>query len=210
MQNKIKTYNRIAAILIFIGMPVLFWALGDVPRRSNLKETISLLTLVSFSLLLMQFYLTRSNRKIIKEHKMSKIVSWHRYIGYVFVTVLLVHPYLIVVPRYFEAGVAPNEALVQMISTFDNPGIILGIIAWSLILIIGLTSMFRKMLPLSYKTWRALHGVLSILFITISTWHVIQLGRHIDTTMMAFVLIAAGGGVLLLLRTYFLPTIKKA
>ena len=210
MQNKIKTYNRIAAILIFIGLPILFWTLGDVPKRSNLKEAISLLTLVSFSLMLMQFFLARSNQKIIKEHKMSRVVNWHRYIGYIFVTVLLVHPFLIVVPRYYEAGIDPIEAFVQMLTTFDNPGIILGMIAWCLMLLLGLTSMFRKVIPLSYKTWRLIHGILSIAFISTATWHAIQLGRHTEKAMTIFMLIAAGIGVLLLLKTYLTPKLKKA
>ncbi|WP_321373321.1 ferric reductase-like transmembrane domain-containing protein [uncultured Draconibacterium sp.] len=210
MQNKIKTYNRVAAILIFIGLPVLFWTLGDFPRRSALKETISLLTLISFSLMLLQFYLTRSNRKVLKEHKMSRIVNWHRYIGYFFVTVLLVHPFLIVLPRYYEAGIDPVEAFVQMLTTFDNPGIIIGIVACCLMLILGLTSLFRKVIPLSYNTWRIIHGILSMLFITTSSWHAIKLGRHIDTAMLTFIIVAAGAGILLLLKTYLLPTQKKA
>ncbi|WP_347840804.1 ferric reductase-like transmembrane domain-containing protein [uncultured Draconibacterium sp.] len=210
MQNKIKIYNSIAAILIFIGMPILFWALGDAPKRSVLKESISLLTLVSFSLMLMQFYLARSNRKIIKEHKMSRIINWHRYLGYAFVTVLLFHPFLIIVPRYYEAGVDPTDAFVQMLSTFDNPGIILGIVAWSLMLVLGITSLFRKVIPLSYKTWRTIHGILSLLFIATASWHAIKLGRHIDTPLIIFIVTAGGIGILLLLKTYFLPSNKKA
>ena len=209
MENKIKIYNRIAAVLIFIGLPLLFWALGDTPKRSNLKETISLLTLISFSFMLLQFFLTRSNRKIIKEHKMSRVVNWHRYLGYIFVTVLLIHPFLLVVPRHFEAGISPGEAFVEMLTTFDNPGIILGIIAWSLMLILGFTSMFRKVLPLSYKTWRIIHGILSMLFITIGTSHIILLGRHADKAMSFFILVGAGMGILLLLQTYLLPIPKS-
>jgi len=46
---RIKIYNRIAAVLVFIGLPILFWALGDVPKRIVLKEALSILTLVAFS-----------------------------------------------------------------------------------------------------------------------------------------------------------------
>ena len=41
MKLDLKTYNVIAAVLVFIGLPVLFYALGDFPRRSVLKEAIS-------------------------------------------------------------------------------------------------------------------------------------------------------------------------
>lgn len=210
MQDKIKTYNRIAAILIFSGLPVMFWALGDIPRRTNLKEAISILTLVAFSMMLAQFYLARSNRQILKEHKMSKVLKWHKAIGYIFVGILIVHPFLIVVPRYFEAGVSPKDAFVTLITTFDNFGVILGMIAWVLMFIIGITSLIRDQLPVSYLTWRVVHGTLSITFMATATWHAIELGRHTDKAMSIFMLIMATGGVFLLLKTYFIKTPQKA
>jgi len=130
-------YNYIIAVLLFIGLPLLFWAFGDIPRRTALKESISILTLIAFSMMLGQLYLTRTNRKILKDHKQSRVHKLHKTIGYIFVFVLLVHPFLIVVPRYFEAGVEPIEALIKMISTYDTTGVLLGIIAWSLFLILG-------------------------------------------------------------------------
>jgi predicted ferric reductase len=210
MENRIRIYNRITAILVFIGLPILFWALNDLPNRSNLKETISLVTLVSFSLMLGQFYLARSNRNVLKAHKMSRVVKWHKVIGYTFVSILLVHPFLIVVPRYYESGVDPIEAFVTLITSFDNPKIILGMVAWSLMLIIGLTSLFRNQLPFSYKTWRIIHGILSIVFISAATWHAVSLGRHTDKPMSIFMIVLATGGILLLLRTYLSKSTKTA
>lgn len=210
MESKIRIYNRTAAILIFIGLPVLFWALGDVPKRTTLKETLSLITLIAFSMMLAQFYLARSNRAILKGHKMGKIVKWHKVLGYIFVSILLVHPLLVVVPRYFESGISPEDAFITLITTFDSPGVILGIIAWFLMLIIGITSLIRNQLPMSYKTWRVVHGVLSIAFITVGTWHAVELGRHSTTSMSVFMIFMAGVGVLLLLKTYFLPSPKKS
>lgn len=209
MENKIKIYNRIFAILVFVGLPILFWALGDVPKRSNLKETISIITLVSFSLMLGQFYLTRGNRSMLKEHKMSKVVKYHKIIGYIFVSILLVHPFLIVVPRYFEAGISPKDAFLTLIGSFDSVGVLFGMIAWVLILVIGLTSMFRNQLPMSYKTWRVIHGILSMAFIVFASLHVINLGRHIDEAMSIFMIVMASGGVFLLLHTYFFKSSKK-
>ena len=210
MENKIKIFNRIIAILVFIGMPLLFWALGDIPRRTNLKEAISILTLVAFSMMLGQFYLARSNRQILKEHKMSKVINWHKVIGYTFVSVLLVHPIFIVVPRYFESGVEPKEAFITIITSFDNFRVMLGMVAWVLMLIIGITSMFRDQLPMSYKTWRVFHGILSVIFIAVATWHATSLGRHTGTAMSIFMITMAAGGVLLLLKSYFTKTPQKA
>ncbi len=205
-----KIYNRIAGILFFLALPLLFWALGDTPRRSFLKEIISILTILAYFLMLGQFFLSRGNKNVLKSHKMVKVVKLHKVIGYIFVSVLLAHPFLIVLPRFFEAGIAPGEAFTTIITTWDSQGIILGMVAWTLMLILGLTSAFRKRLGMKYTTWRVFHGLLSIAFITLATWHAMDLGRHTDLPMSLYMGAVAGIGVLLLLRTYLFNPAKKA
>lgn len=209
MLSDMKKYNTIIAILLFVGLPLLFWALGDVPRRTVLKESISILTLLAFSIMLAQVYLSRTNRKMLKGHKMSGVLKLHKVIGYIFVSILLLHPFLIVVPRYFEAGVDPIEAFFTLLNNYDTTGVLLGIIAWSLMLVLGLTSLFRRRIGMSYKTWRVYHGILSILFIGLASWHAIDLGRHTNAAMSTFIIILAGGGMILLLNTYLLKPIKS-
>jgi len=210
MESKIKIYNRIGAIVVFIGLPVMFWALSEVPHQSVLRESISVITLLAFSFMLLQFYLSRINRPVLKEHNMGKVLKWHKTLGYIFVVVLLIHPFLVILPRYYESGIDPKDAFMTMITTFSSPGIILGMIAWCLMFLIGLTSLIRKILPLSYKTWRLIHGILSIAFIITATLHVLKLGRHIDKSLSVFIIILAAGGVFLLIRTYILSNSKKA
>lgn len=209
MEKRIKIYNIIAAVVIFFGLPILFWLLGDFPSRNALKNGISLLTIFAFCMMLAQFYLARSNKNILAAHKMSKVLKYHKYIGYIFISILIIHPFLIVVPKYFDSGLDPIDAFVMIITTFESSGIILGITAWILMLIIGVTSFYRKKLFLAYPNWRYFHGILSIVFIIISSWHAIELGRHINLPMSIFIIILAGIGVLLLLKTYFLEPQNK-
>ena len=208
MSEYIEKYNIIVAILLFIGLPLLFWFLGDFPRRSVLKESIAIFTILAFFLMLGQFFLARSNKNI-KVFKMGKIVKIHIFIGYVFVFVLLVHPFLIVVPRYFESGVAPMEAFITILTTFNSQGVVLGMIAWCIMLILFITSLFRKKLGIKSKTWRMFHGILSILFVSVAAWHAINLGRHTDFAMSVYMIILAAGGVLLLLKTYIFESALK-
>ncbi len=203
MENQIRKYNIIAAILVFVGIPVLIYALGDFPRRSLLKESISLLTILSFSLLIAQFFLARSNKKMLKSNKMIRVIKIHKIIGYIFVSVILVHPILIVLPRYFEGGINPVEAFTIMLTTTDSTGVLLGITSWVLLLILGLTSFFRNKLAMKYKTWRMFHGILSMIFISTATWHAIDLGCHTTLPISVFLLILATSGIILLFITYF-------
>ena len=209
MENKIKIYNWIAAIIVFIALPVLIYSLSDFARRTLLKEVISLLTILAFFAMIAQFYLSRANKNMLTSHKMAKVVKWHKVLGYIFVSVLLIHPFLIVLPRYFEAGISPNNAFTELLSNFNMKGLILGLTAWILMLVIGLTSIFRGKLPFSYKTWRVIHGYLSVAFILTAALHVVDMGRHINETMAWLIAILSVTGVVMLLRTYIFKPISQ-
>ena len=207
MENKMAIYNGIAAITVFIVLPVLVYSLGDFERRTLLKEAISLLTILAFFIMLMQFYLSRANRNVLTGHKMAKVVKWHKVLGYVFVSALLFHPFLIVLPRYFEAGIDPLDAFTELLSNFNQKGLLLGLIAWIFMVIIGLTSLLRNRLPFSYKTWRVIHGYLSMAFIITASLHVVDMGRHINQPMAWIIAILSISGVAMLLRTFILKSV---
>lgn len=205
-----KTYNKIALVAIFILLPIGIYLFGNFPIRTTLKESFSITTLVAFFVMLLQFILSRLGRTISQEHKMAAILKWHKALGYVFVSILLFHPFFIVIPRYFEAGIAPVDAFVLILETYSKtPALLIGIIAWCVMLLIGITSFFRNNLGMSYTTWRVVHGILSILFIVLADIHILSLGRHINAGMSFMILFLSLIGIGLLLRTYFIKSPQK-
>ena len=200
MKNKINSI--LLLILLFIGTPIVFYTTGNYPRRTLLQEFFSILTLLSFSLMLAQFFLARTNRKLVSEHSIRSIITTHKIIGYMFLSVLLLHPFLVIIPRFLEPGIGGVDAFVQMTTTLSSPGIVLGIFAWSLAFILGTTCLLGKKLSLTYKTWRLTHGIWAILFIVVASWHAIDLGRHITSPFAYVIVFAALIGVLPLLTTY--------
>jgi len=198
-------------IALFLGLPVLFWAFGDFHENTVLKESLSVVVILSFSLMIGQFFLARSSKVFLKEVKSSKLIKLHKIIGYVFVPIIMLHPFFIVIPRYFEAGVEPADAFLTMITTLNSSGVLFGISAWVLMVVLGLTSFFRDKLGMSYKTWRIFHGILSIVFIIVACLHVLNLGSHIDVPMSLFIVITGFAGALLLLKMYiFKPKTVKS
>ena len=208
MDEYIKKYNLRAALLIFIVLPILFLVLGDFPWRTVFKESLSIIFILTFFLMIGLFFITRGNDSVVKSFGMSNLIKYHKYIGYFCVSVFLIHPFLLVVPRYFESGIDPTEAFFTIITTFESRGVVLGIIAWCLMLILGITSFLRNRLPMKYTTWRYFHGVLVMLFILLATWHMVDLGRHTDLIMSIYVIILAVSGISLLLKTYILKPVK--
>ncbi|MDX2485569.1 MAG: ferric reductase-like transmembrane domain-containing protein [Pseudodonghicola sp.] len=208
-----RTYAIIAALAVFFGLPLLFYALGDAPRRSVLKEAISILTLLAVSMMIGQFFLARSNETLLTLFKPPQIQKVHKYIAYSAVGVIFLHPVLIVLPRYLEGGVRPWDAFLTMITTFDSLGILLGLFAWVLMLVLAVTAFFRrKLIPhfsARYRGWRYFHGGLAVTFIIAALWHAIELGRHTDIAMSAFFVTLVLIGFVLLAKLYWGAIPKK-
>lgn len=202
MVEYLKNNVQLQILAVFIGGPLLIWAAAGDPARTPLKESLSVLTLLAFSLMIGLFYLARPNRAAVRQISAGKLLRWHKLIGYIAAPVLLVHPVLLVLPRYFEAGLAPGEAFRTMVTTTSSSGILFGLGAWCLMLLLGLTALLRKQLPLTYPTWRRVHGVLALLCVVSAALHALDLGRHADSAMAGFILLASAGGVYLLLKSY--------
>ncbi|MEP3331052.1 ferric reductase-like transmembrane domain-containing protein [Sedimentitalea sp.] len=197
----------LAAIAVFVGGPLLFYALGDAPRRSLLKEAISIATLLAFAAMLAQFFMARSNRWLLSVFKPPQIQKVHKYIAYTAVVVILLHPALIVLPRALEGGIRPWDAFWTMISELGSLGIVLGLIAWVLLLVLTAMAYLRrpiiKRLPTHYKGWRYVHGGFAVSFAVLALWHSIALGRHTDIAMSALFLGLAAIGFAMLAKLYW-------
>lgn len=190
------------SMLVLTGVPlVLIWAMENFPERSLLKESLSVITILAFFQLVGQFFWGRTNRPAVRQLTMSSVLKYHKIVGYSFVTIMVLHPIYVVIPRFFEAGVAPADAFITMITTM-NTGIVLGFIAYCLMLLLTVTSFIRSSLPMKYKSWRLLHGILAILFALAAVWHVIDLGRHSTLLMSILLSVLTAGGILLLIKTY--------
>jgi predicted ferric reductase len=195
--------------IVFMVVPIVLYFLGDTPKRDLLFESLSILTILGFSLLLSQFFLARTNSGLVKDIRMVNVLKIHKVIGYVFISILLLHPFFIVVPKLFDNGVSATDAFLKIITSFNSLGVILGIIAYCSMVLILITSFFRFKLHLNYKTWRYLHGYLTMLFIITATWHVINLGRHSNNPFSIYYLLAVVSGLYFLLKTYAFKTSKK-
>lgn len=208
-----KTQNYIlkfsVLIIIFIVVPLFLYFSGNFPERTTLMETISVVTILAFSLILSQFFTSRLNFKLVKQIRMVNVLAIHKFIGYVFISIILLHPFFIIIPKFFDDGVAPSDAFVRLITTFSSTGVILGLIAYASMLILMVTAFFRFKLHLQYRTWRKLHGYLTLLFVITATWHVINMGRHSDTSFILFYIGVVAVGISYMIRTYFFKTSKK-
>lgn len=208
MRTYLKMYHLLIAVALFISIPIVFYLMSDAPQRSLLKECLSLITVLSLTLVVGQFFLARSNSLIMNSFHPMTIQKVHKAIAYTALVVLLVHPFLIVFPRYFEAGVKPLDAFIIMLTTLSSIGILLGLLSWTLLILIGITAAFRASIirrwKIKYPNWRYFHGVASVIFIVIALWHAIDLGRHTNVSLSIYLVISALLGGVLLFRLYWI------
>ena len=195
--------------IVFIIVPIVLYILSDTPKRAVLFETLSVVTILAFSVLLSQFFLARTNRKLMKDIRMVNVLKVHKFIGYLFISILLLHPFFIVVPKLFDNGVTATDALIRILTSFNRLGVVLGIVAYCSMVFIIITSFFRFKMHLEYKTWRYFHGYLTMLFIITATWHVISLGRHSSNPFSIYYVLAVASGIFFLLKTYAFKTSKN-
>ena len=209
MENNIKLKYILISLFIFVIIPLFILSLQTLPPRTLLKESTSVLVIVGFFFLIGQIYLNRSNKVFIKIYKMVKIIKLHKIIGYLVIAIFFIHPFLIVLPRFFEAGVDPIYAFWLMITDFKSLGIIFGLIAWCVMIALLLTSFYKDKLNMTYSKWRLLHIVLSVVFISTVLWHVIDLGRHMNEIMILFIFLLVCIAVYQLRKLYFSKNYKK-
>lgn len=201
MESSIKATVLCQSALAVPGIPLLIWALGDSHVRSLLKESLSVITILAFCQILVLCLWTRATPSKGKTNKKSALIRWHTILGYTSITIMLFHPFFLVLPRFFTSGISPLNAFDTIITTF-NRGVVLGISAWCCMLILLLTAFIRSRLPIKYTTWRIFHGTLAILLIILSTWHVLDLGRHATPAMALYIALLAAGSILLISTGY--------
>ena len=197
-----QAVTRLQSGMFYVAIPLLLLAMQYYPERAVLKEFLSGLTIVAFCLASGQFFWTQGNRYLARSEKGKKFGILHNSIGYMCIVILLLHPFVIVFPRYYEHGLDPGGAFVIMVTTLTSTGVVLGLISWLLLLTLGLTTFFRKNFLIRYVTWQRLHGILALSFLITASWHAIDLGRHTGIGMsMLLVLFGCCGMIIFFNRT---------
>ncbi len=190
-------------LLFFAAAPLFLAIAQDVPTRSDFQQWGLLVSLAAFGLMLGLFWLSRLMPKDAVNMKFSSTLRWHKYIGYAAGLVFLVHPLLMIARRFWAVESDPIYNLMLMLK---SPLMLTGIMAWVLMIILVVLAFIRKIF--SAKLFRYLHGMLSMAFTVLATWHVISVGRHSNLAMSVFWMVLAGGAVATLLLSYLKLFIK--
>lgn len=84
-----------------------------------------------------------------------------------------------------------------------------GMLAWVLLLTLGITALMRNRLPMTDNTWRRWHGILAVVFMAAGAWHAIDLGRHSSLAMSVLIILLTLAGVRLWLKNFISKKSQK-
>ena len=189
----------IALILFFALAPVYLAVIQNVPARSAFQQVVLLLSLGAFGLVLGQFWLSRLLPRDAAGIPTPGVIRFHKIIGSIIGAFLLLHPGLMIARRFWVEESNPLDNLALLLLA---PALLPGIIAWVLLVAIVLLALPPVRRCLRGSTWRRLHGLLSLTFVGLATWHVVAVGRHSSLAMSAFWIALAAGSLGALLLSY--------
>jgi len=195
----------IALILFFALAPVYLAVIQKVPTRFVFQHVVLLLSLGAFGLVLGQFWLSRLLPRDAAGMPTAGVIRFHKIIGYTIGTFLLLHPGLMIARRFWVEESNPVDNLLLML---QSPALLPAIIAWGFLVLIVLLALPPIRRSLRGRTWRMLHGLLSLAFVGLATWHVVAVGRHSNSAMSAFWLALAAGSMGVLLLSYLPSRLK--
>lgn len=106
-------------------------------------------------------------------------INWsmllHRRVGKWLAIIFLLHPVLILAPRFL---VSFDTGMESLVTTLEAGQLLTGIIAWLALLLWVLLAVFREHLKMSYELWRLTHLLGFVVIATLATLHATTVGSH--------------------------------
>ncbi len=200
--------RALGALYVSIGLaPVLLALLDAEPFRNPWRELSAAIALAGFAWLLFEFVLSGRFRQISGRVGIDVTMRLHQRAALVVLALLVVHPFLYVVPRLYPD---PARAMRLLESMFTAGHYRSGVIAWLLLLALVAAARYRDRLPCRYEIWRISHGLGATLIAGCGVHHALSAGRYSGhPALTAYWSLLSGVALLTLLFVYAVKPILQ-
>jgi predicted ferric reductase len=138
--------------------------------RSFLIELSIALGFIGFAQMSLQLGLIARFERMSRPLGIDLIMQYHRHLGILAFLVVLAHPLVLVIER---------PAYLQLLNPFGGTAASrAGVVSVILLLLLVVTSIWRRPLRLSYEAWRIAHALLGIAAILLALRHIHLLGIY--------------------------------
>lgn len=170
------TFGRLLIVYVLLALVPYVWSTTQGLEIRGIYETLlAALNISMFAALLAQYPLSGRITAVTRFTGVDNGMQLHRKAGEIVALFFLLHPFLIVAPRFI---VSPQRAWGDLWSSFTTGEASTGVFAWAIMTIWVLMSMYRDKLKISYEAWRISHGVGLVAVAILGTDHAISVGRH--------------------------------
>ena len=136
---------------------------------------------VGLSLMALEFALISRLKAAAQPFGQDALQLFHNIMGVVALGLLLVHPLILIFNGY------PANCWLNPFASCGNLATRTASLALYALIILVVTSIWRKIFRISYEAWQVMHGLLAIFILISAMVHIFILGRYTTTTVMKVV-----------------------
>jgi predicted ferric reductase len=133
---------------------------------------------IGYSLMAMEFALISRIKPAAQPFGEDALQLFHNWMGVFALLLLLAHPILLIVFGY------PANCWLNPFASCGNSATVTASLSLYALILLIVTSAFRKQLRIKYELWQVMHGLFAIFTLAASLVHIFILGRFTTTPVM--------------------------
>ncbi len=198
----------LAAYAGLVALPAaLGWARVGI-ARSWTDEASSLLAMVAFAALLLEFLLSGRFRVISGGIGIDRTMRWHQVFARVLTVALMLHPFVYTTPTGAQF-LMPDDATRAGVLGLDAVSLATGWLAWLLLGVLTAAAIGRDSIPWRYEAWRLMHGLGALAVAALGAVHAMRAGRYsADPVVAGYWMAMLGLALLSLLAVYVIRPLR--
>lgn len=136
---------------------------------------LSVLNLIAMMAFFVQFPLAGRLKRLPLFANIDWGMTKHKQLGKYLGVFFFLHPLLILAPKLL---VSVDYLTVSMMEAITSPQLLTGLIAWVVMVLWVLMSIYKDKLSITYETWRLCHVIGFVIIATLAILHITTVGRH--------------------------------
>ena len=159
--------------LLVVAAPLFFMLVGDPPPGRGWWMDLSLaLGFIGLAMMGLQFAVTARFHPVDAPYGLDAVLQFHRQITFVALVFILAHPVILFVER---------PARMSMLNPLEASWMVRwGLVSVLLLVVLVVTSVWRRQLRLGYEVWRVSHGLLAIVVVATALIHIDMSGYYVS------------------------------
>lgn len=172
---QIRKGNLLVAYLAMLSIPYLATRSLAIDYKGLYSAVLVFLNTVAMMAFFIQFPLAGRIKHLPLFSNIDWSMSRHKQVGKWLGLFFLLHPLLILAPRFL---VSFDDGMTSVVEAITSPQLLTGIIAWLVMIVWVVLAIFKDRLRISYETWHLTHLLGFVIVCVLATLHITSVGRH--------------------------------